>query len=68
VLNIKNVVGGEDQEWAAVEMTADSVCKNGMIYDQTYAWIVRFNEQGLIVQTRAYVDTQLVKDVFESNT
>jgi ketosteroid isomerase-like protein len=41
VLNIKNVIGGGEQEWAAVEMTADSVCKNGMNYDQTYAWIVR---------------------------
>ncbi|PGH23914.1 hypothetical protein AJ80_01976 [Polytolypa hystricis UAMH7299] len=62
-MSVRNVVGGGDQAWAVAEMTADSVCKNGMVYDQVYA----FNEEGQIVEVRAYVDTQLVTEVMEAN-
>lgn len=49
-LNVVNVIGGGDQEWAAVELTADSTGKNGMDYQQKYAWSMRFDERGIIVQ------------------
>ncbi|MCJ1300722.1 hypothetical protein MMC08_003519 [Hypocenomyce scalaris] len=67
-MNVRNVVGGGDQAWVVAEMTADSVCKNGMAYNQVYAWVCRFNEEGLIVEVRAYVDTQLLTEVLEANT
>ena len=31
-LKVRNVVGGGDQEWALVELTADAVCKNGTFH------------------------------------
>ena len=40
-MNVRNVVGGGDQAWVVAEMTADSVCKNGMAYNQVYAWVCR---------------------------
>ena len=40
-MNVRNIVGGGDQPWAVAELTADSVCKNGMAYDQTYSWVCR---------------------------
>lgn len=47
---IRNVCGGGDQDWACVELMADSVAKNGMDYRQRYSWVMRFDEQGIIVE------------------
>lgn len=33
-----------------VELKADAVCKNGMPYPQRYAWAMRFDQKGIIVQ------------------
>ncbi|KAJ9627705.1 hypothetical protein H2203_002917 [Taxawa tesnikishii (nom. ined.)] len=66
-LRVRNVIGG-DREWAVVELTADSTCKNGMQYPQRYAWVMRFDENGIIVQVRAYLDTQLVQKAMDGNT
>ncbi|KAF2161821.1 hypothetical protein M409DRAFT_69615 [Zasmidium cellare ATCC 36951] len=65
-LTVVNVVGGA-QEWAVVELEADAVCKNGMKYPQRYAWVMRFNESGIIVQVRAYLDSLLLENAITSN-
>lgn len=69
-LSVVNVAGGGEQDWAVVELKADSVCKNGkpeilglvcgaalsgrrlsgMPYNQRYAWVMRFDTHGIIVQ------------------
>lgn len=51
-LKVVNVVGGGDQPWAVLELEADGTCKNGMKYPQRYAWVLRFDEKGIIVQVR----------------
>ncbi|KAI7553116.1 hypothetical protein KC331_g1451 [Hortaea werneckii] len=78
-LQVINVVGGgRDQDWALVELKADAVCKNGvtdeelqmvgMPYPQRYAWVMRFDENGTIVQVRAYLDSALVQKAVDSNS
>ncbi|KAK3071312.1 hypothetical protein LTR53_008849 [Teratosphaeriaceae sp. CCFEE 6253] len=67
-LKIVNVSGGgADQEWATVELEANGVCKNGMEYPQRYAWIMRFDDRGTIVQVRAYLDSALVQKAVDQN-
>lgn len=39
----------------------------GMPYPQRYAWVMRFDERGVIVQVRAYLDSALVQKAVESN-
>lgn len=51
-LQVRNVCGGGDQDWACVELMAESVAKNGMDYKQRYSWVMRFDEHGTIVQVR----------------
>ncbi|EMF17082.1 uncharacterized protein SEPMUDRAFT_137809 [Sphaerulina musiva SO2202] len=67
-LEVVNVFGGGDQEWATVELKADSVCLNGMPYPQRYAWLLRFDKSGTIVQTKAYLDSALVQKAVSSNS
>ncbi|KAI7366767.1 hypothetical protein KC354_g3918 [Hortaea werneckii] len=70
-LKVVNVVGGgsgRDQDWAVVELEASAVCKNGMPYPQRYAWVMRFDENGIIVQDRAYLDSALVQKAVDSNS
>jgi len=66
-LRVKNVVGGGDQPWAVLELEADATCKNGMEYAQRYAWVLRFDEEGIVVQARAYLDSALVQKAVDSN-
>lgn len=40
-MRVRNIIGGGDQPWAVAELMADSVCKNGMAYDQVYSWVCR---------------------------
>ena len=64
-----NVIGGGDSdEWCTVEMKNEGKANNGMRYDQTYAWCVRWKQnEELIVQVRAYLDTGLVDRLVQSN-
>jgi ketosteroid isomerase-like protein len=65
---INNIIGGgPNEEWCTVEMRNESKAKNGMDYNQTYGWCVRWNEEGKIVQVRAYLDSALLRDVIEAN-
>ncbi|KAI7365268.1 hypothetical protein KC354_g5008 [Hortaea werneckii] len=40
----------------------------GMPYPQRYAWVMRFDENGTIVQVRAYLDSALVQKAVDSNS
>lgn len=62
---VHNVVGGGDDEWAMVEMTNTSKTKTGLDYNNTFCWATRWNEEGKIVQVRAYLDTALVQHIVD---
>jgi uncharacterized protein len=69
-LRVKNVVampeGGETQ--AVVELEAiDAKCRNGMVYDMRYCWVVRYGEDEKIREARAYIDTALLDRALEGN-
>ncbi|BFZ55796.1 hypothetical protein PYCC9005_002837 [Savitreella phatthalungensis] len=66
-LRVRNVIGGGDQDWAVVELIAAAECKSGLKFDNTYAWVVRFNDQHKVVQVRAYLDSWMVKQAIEEN-
>ncbi|KAF2084505.1 hypothetical protein K490DRAFT_59482 [Saccharata proteae CBS 121410] len=66
-LKVRNVIGGGDEPWAVVELIADAVCKNDLKFENTYAWVMRFDEEGMVVQVRAYLDSTLVKQAIEEN-
>jgi len=51
---------------AVVEMENLSTALNGKPFNNTYAWIVRF-ENKIIVEVRAYVDSALVQRVLDEN-
>ncbi|KAF2763543.1 hypothetical protein EJ05DRAFT_42684 [Pseudovirgaria hyperparasitica] len=65
-LKVRNVIGGDDQEWSVTELAADAVCKNGMDFKNRYAWVCRW-EGDSIVEVRAYLDSELVKRALETN-
>lgn len=66
-LEIRNVVGGGDQEWACIEVLGKAECRNGLPFDNEEVMMVRFNEEGVIVQMRVYVDSALVTRAVEEN-
>lgn len=39
----------------------------GLKFDNTYAWCMRFDEAGTIVEVRAYLDSWMVKQAIEEN-
>ena len=39
----------------------------GLKFDNTYAWCMRFDEDGIIVEVRAYLDSWMVKQAIEEN-
>ncbi|QIX01344.1 hypothetical protein AMS68_006861 [Peltaster fructicola] len=66
-LALRNVIGGGDQPWATAELVTNAVCKNDFHFDNCYAWVVRYNEQGIIVEVRAYLDSWMVNQAIVEN-
>jgi ketosteroid isomerase-like protein len=64
VLRVNNILVQGDT--AVVEMESTSTALNGMPFNNTYCWIVRF-ENDVIVEVRAYVDSALVQKVIDEN-
>lgn len=40
----------------------------GMQYPQRYSWVMRFDDKGIIVQVRAYLDSALVQRAIDQNS
>ncbi|KAF2813439.1 uncharacterized protein BDZ99DRAFT_568642 [Mytilinidion resinicola] len=57
---VVNIAGGGVQEWVAIESEFEGEFKNGRPYNQCYAWFLRFDRQGKVVQVKAYLDTALI--------
>ena len=51
---------------AVVEMHANATDLRGEPFDNVYCWVCRF-QGDVIVEVRAYVDTELVQAVFDAN-
>lgn len=64
VLKVLNVFVEGDS--AVVEMRSLSTARNGKPFDNSYCWVVRF-ENGIIVEVRAYVDSALVQRLVDEN-
>ncbi|KAF2095580.1 hypothetical protein NA57DRAFT_79299 [Rhizodiscina lignyota] len=72
LLRVINVIGGGDEEWAAVELLCDCKTKNMTDYKQTYCWVTKWkllsdDAEGKIVEVRAYLDTALVDKVVDEH-
>ncbi|KAJ6536578.1 hypothetical protein DFH09DRAFT_1091318 [Mycena vulgaris] len=63
----ENVVGGGQESHAVVELKAVAVYKNGLNFDNRYAWVLKFDEAKKMVQVHAYLDSELLKRALEEN-
>lgn len=52
-------------DWTTVEYTARATTKSGKDYVQEFCWLCRF-EGDMIVEIRIYMDSALVKNLFEA--
>jgi len=59
-LELINIVGGGEEEWSTVELRISGPCKNGLYFDNRYAWVLRWSTGRKIVEARAYLDSALV--------
>lgn len=64
ILKVNNIL--LDGNTAAVEMESLSTANNGKPFNNTYCWIVQF-ENDAIVKVRAYVESALVQRVIDEN-
>lgn len=64
VLKVKNILVKDST--AVVEMESLSTALNGKPFNNTYCWIVKF-ENKTITKVRAYVDSALVQRVLDEN-
>jgi ketosteroid isomerase-like protein len=64
VLKVNNIIVKGNT--AIVEMESLSTTLNGKPFNNTYCWIVEF-ENNAIVKVRAYVDSALVQKVIDEN-
>ena len=55
----------DDGWWAVVELVGESTTKTGKEYNNEYAWLTRFNDDGVIVELRSYFDTVMSDKVLE---
>ncbi|MDD4378116.1 nuclear transport factor 2 family protein [Methanobacterium aggregans] len=64
ILKVNNVL--LQDETAVVEMESISTALNGKPFNNTYCWVVYFQDE-VIVEVRAYVDSALVQRVIDEN-
>ncbi|KAG8411250.1 hypothetical protein J3459_016462 [Metarhizium acridum] len=53
----------EDGWWCTVETKGEATRTTGQPYDNEYAWLMRWNDEGKIVEVRSYFDTMLSEKV-----
>lgn len=64
ILKVSNIIVQGDT--AVVEIESLSTDLNGIPFNNTYCWIVKF-EKGTITEVRAYLDSALVQKVIDEN-
>ncbi|OAQ71307.1 hypothetical protein VFPPC_03628 [Pochonia chlamydosporia 170] len=53
----------EDGWWCTVETKGEATRTTGEAYDNEYVWLMRWNDEGKIVEIRSYFDTLLSEQV-----
>jgi hypothetical protein len=48
-------------------MTRADISRTGLKYDNRFAWVTRWNTDGIIVEVRAYLDSALVNMAITEN-
>ena len=56
----------DDGWWSAVETRGKATRTNGEPYENEYAWLLRWNDDGRIVEIRSYFDTMLAEQVLRA--
>lgn len=56
-----------DGDTAIAELLATSTTVEGAPFDNEYCWVCRFDDEGLIVEVRAYLDSAMVAYVVTHN-
>jgi ketosteroid isomerase-like protein len=64
ILKVNNIIVKDNT--AVIEMESLSTALNGNPFNNTYCWVVNF-ENEVIVKVRAYVDSALVQKVIDEN-
>ncbi len=64
ILKVKNILIQDDT--AVVEMESVSTALNGKPFNNTYCWVVYFQDE-VFIEVRAYVDSALVQKVIDEN-
>ena len=64
-LQLKNVL--VDLNYAVVELGSIGVANNNEPYNNSYCWIVEFNQDGFITSVRIYADSALVQRLIDNN-
>jgi ketosteroid isomerase-like protein len=64
ILKVNNIIVKDNT--AVIEMESLSTALNGNPFNNTYCWVVNF-ENDVIVKVRAYVDSALVQKVIDEN-
>ncbi|KAM5383583.1 hypothetical protein ACJZ2D_002032 [Fusarium nematophilum] len=57
--------GGENYEWTSLEMEARATRKSGKPYYNRYCLVVRWNDEGKVVQVRDYLDMTVIAEVWK---
>ena len=65
-LSLKVINCITDGKSASVELIADSRAKNGMAFNNRYCWVCEFNGE-VIINVRAYLDSELVNTILKNN-
>lgn len=59
----EGIIVGEDG-WAVVDLrTVDTYTKSGVLYDQHYAWHMRFDREGMVAEVKTWMDTAHLEKV-----
>ena len=59
----EGIIVGQDR-WATADLhTVDTYTNSGVRYDQSYAWHMRFDEEGLIAEVKVWLDTLTLEKV-----
>ena len=66
-LHLVQVIVDPTTKAACVELRSESTQKSGKPFNNRYAWVVRYNDDGVIDQVRAYLDGHLVNQAIEEN-
>ena len=60
--NLRDIIA--EGEKVALQWDGRATAKNGTIYNQTYCWVMRF-ENGKVREGTAYLDTELITQIWE---